>query len=372
MENKITFLVRLQIYKVALIYIIILGTPVTGQNFITNPGRGPLITPNTIPVSLQFMTFTAEDAFTRPARSWHIALHYAQTSIFAKSSDIIDNLPDSRARLSLTKDLLVQTAVNGVEDHGYLFDTEINHINLRIVYGFSARIALQFQLPLIGYSGGFMDEPIEHFHRSFNLFNSNREKLARDDVVILLSDRQNLQYRNMAQLGGVCIGDMAISVKSQLWHDAAAGFALAGRLGIKLPTGDPARWRGSGSTDLGLDILASKILGDFILSTNLGVIKPGKWRKFPVIELQPAYSWLVGLEYQWDSHVSLLAQNTIAASVLKGNVHPALSLTAFTWTVGGKIDIWHKTMLALGVTQNYINHENTIDFGFQVGLETSL
>ena len=140
--------------------------------------------------------------------------------------------------------------------------------------------------------------------------------------------------------------------------------ALIGRVGLPTGTGPYE----TGSVDVGLQAVAAKQLGRrFDLYGGLG----GTWFSEDTvegIEYEPlrAHGFLA-LEWRATSCISLLVQ-TDAASRLVTNLadYPALQWYVM---VGGKADLGRGWRLTLGITENLLDQQSTLDAGIWTSLE---
>ncbi len=130
-----------------------------------------------------------------------------------------------------------------------VLDGETHRFTLVVRQGLANGYEWGVELPYLSHSGGFMDDFIEDWHRTFGLPQGNR----------LSTPPHRIDYRyirNGAELVNVSrstkgIGDIRLSAAVQLSHNFGERIvALRGNL--KLPTGESADLLGSGGTDLAL------------------------------------------------------------------------------------------------------------------------
>jgi hypothetical protein len=185
---------------------------------------------------------------------------------------------------------------------------------------------------------------------------------------MFFSGQQRELFYSADDFGGPGLGDIVLMANAQLYKSHIQGIAVASRVALKLPTGNYKYLRGSGSFDYGIDLSATKKLGNSFISTNLYGVIPGKWKLMPEVQIKLSYSWILSYEYLWRERLSLILQNQIHSSYLGKELHPEISKTLFEWTAGLKYDIGNGFRFSLSITENYIHHNNTADFGFNVGL----
>jgi hypothetical protein len=86
------------------------------------------------------------------------------------------------------------------------------------------------------------------------------------------------------------------------------------------------------------------------------------------VQINPSYSWILAYEYLWGKRLSIILQNQVLSSNFGKEFHSEISKTVFEWTTGLKYDIGNKFGFTFSITENYIHHNNTADFGFRVGI----
>ncbi len=125
------------------------------------------------------------------------------------------------------------------------------------------------QVPVVSHQrGGGTDDFIEWYHDRMGLPQGNR-KLRPSG---LLEYRYNRGAERMFTLNDPTtgIGDVRVSAGAPLWRNQAATRAVDAVAGVEVPTGDPDRLLGSGSTDfsLGLAVCDLASLGKWNLELH--------------------------------------------------------------------------------------------------------
>jgi len=82
-----------------------------------------------------------------------------------------------------------------ISSNGYsvYFDGEIDRQFIRLYYGFSDFLELQYTYRQFRFIAGSLDETIENFHQSFGLENQGREKTGRDQFEVYIHDNESNQ-----------------------------------------------------------------------------------------------------------------------------------------------------------------------------------
>lgn len=351
-----------------LLIIFIIHTSLLAEDNLHLKGRGPFQIRNQFPLNLQFFSFHADDAFTLHKNDLRVSINYSHSNTFAQSSGILDNFPDSNNRINLPLDLTRQIDETEGNSNRFLIDSGIGRATINFKYGLSDRLTLELEIPVMSYIVGFLDTPIEMIHQFAGFPYASRAMLNTNTSQLFFSGQQGDLFYSEDDFGGPGLGDIVLMAKTQLYKSHIKGFAVASRIALKLPTGNYKYLRGSGSFDYGIDLSATKKLGNSFINTNFSGIIPGKWKLMPELQINPSYSWILSYEYLWGDRLSLILQNQIQSSFLGKENHTEISKAMFEWTAGFKYDIGNGFRFSLSITENYIHHNNTADFGFNVGL----
>jgi len=331
-------------------------------------GRGPLQIRNQFPLGLQFLAFHADDAFTLKNNDFRISLTYYHSNTFAQSSEVLKDLSHFNDRIDLSSVISKQSEGTKGNSNRFLFDSAVGRTTLNLRYGISDRFTVELDIPVLTYQGGFLDKPIEMIHQIAGFPFASRAMLKINTSQLFLSGDQGNLFYNSENLGGPGLGDIVFMAKGQIYKSDMTGFAISSRVAVKLPTGNYRHLRGSGSFDYGIDLTATKRLGNNFISTNLSGIIPGKWKLMPQVHINPSYSWLLIYEYLFGNRLSLILQNQILSSNFDRDFHSEISKTVFEWTAGLKYEIGNNNIISFSITENYFHHNNTADFGFGVGI----
>jgi len=357
-----------RLLNILVLIISIISADVSAQDDLRLTGRGPFQVRNQFPLSLQFLSFHADEAFTLKNNDFRISLNYSHSNTFAQSSGVLNNLPVSNKRIDLSDDLTRQLEGRDGSPNRFLFDSGIGRTTINFRYGLSDGFTLELDIPVLVYQGGFLDSPIEMIHQFAGFPYASRSMLTANTSQMYFSGQQKDLLYSADDFGGPGLGDIVLIAKAQLYKSRIHGFALASRVALKLPTGNYKYLRGSGSFDYGIDITATKKFGNSFISTNLSGVVPGKWELMPQVKILPSYSWILSYEYLWGKRLSLILQNQVLSSNFGKEFHPEISKVTYEWTAGLKYDIGNRFRFSLSITENYIHHNNTADFGFSVGI----
>ena len=143
-------------------------------------------------------------------------------------------------------------------DSSLLFDAESHESRLSAAYALSDRWSLRASLAQLSIGDGFLDGPIERFHRAFGLDNGDRGQLATDAPAIAVHRDGSTLYALDHSSSGT--GPLLVDLTRQ-WTLANLG-AAGMSLGSKFATGSVSRLTDSGSTDVSLSGFAMTPVGE--------------------------------------------------------------------------------------------------------------
>ena len=136
-----------------------------------------------------------------------------------------------------------------------VMDGETYRTSIALDYGVSERLAVGLTVPLVAHSGGFLDGFVQDWHDLFGLSNERRADF--EDNLLDYSYVENGVEVFALRDRGRGLGDVRLTADWDLQSAPDATRNLVLRSGLKLPTGSSDTLRGSGSTDLSLQLLAT-------------------------------------------------------------------------------------------------------------------
>jgi hypothetical protein len=236
--------------------------------------RGPIPIRDSLPFNLLFLQFTPETADTLPARANRYDLQL----------NVINNLLIPDPHLGATV---------------YIHD-EYQQLKFAWRYGIDARTEVGLFVPLEWRDGGFLGGIISGYHSFFGLpANSDDSPAGGNSYPTYESKLQvvDASGKTLVNQGNAFgLGETVLTIKHTLTRTISRS-ALALRLGVKLPTGNPTLLLGSGSFDAGLTADARYNIGrDFSLYGNLGYVMLGRAGRVPGSRPNTVET-LLGVEY---------------------------------------------------------------------------
>lgn len=134
-------------------------------------------------------------------------------------------------------------------------DGETYRVTALLYHRLSPRWSLGVALPLLRHSGGFLDGFIRSWHELFGLSNNRRDVFDDDQLDFSYSAPNDESF--LLRRGDWGLGDARLLADWELRSHAGQGRSLLLRGGLKLPSGSSSRLRGSGGTDLSLQLLST-------------------------------------------------------------------------------------------------------------------
>ena len=295
---------------------------------------GPFPVRSLAPVQLLFFQFTPERAIPLPPGKWTLRFDLVEANNLARAEH---------------------------QGDAFLFDFELTRANLALQYGLFDRLALGLEIPLLYTWKGFLDEPIKAFEDVTGFKRTIRfERPQHLFSYILQKDGRNA-LRGTS--GAVGIGDIALSAKALLREEGQWAPAIAGRVALKLPSGDEDRALGSGEVDVGLGLALEKTFGPVRLYINTGLTMPtGNPFAGTGIDTLPMLSTFLTGEYRLTERVSMLVQlNGVTPPIRNTGLDIDRStfeiLFGFNWAIPGLPVVWQA-----GLMEDLNDTNRTADF----------
>ena len=163
-----------------------------------------------------------------------------------------------------------------------LFDGETTRLTLAVHAATSRCSSVGVELPFVLHQPGFLDRVIDAWHDVFSLPNAQRDLVARDQLAYVygagLTDLQVIS--SVAELSDI---QLQAAYDLQCTTSRIEAYLPVARVGVKLPSGDPDRFTGSGEADLFFDLVFPGIALPQNLSLGLraGFLFPGNSDLFP-------------------------------------------------------------------------------------------
>ncbi|NQT95171.1 MAG: DUF3187 family protein [Candidatus Omnitrophica bacterium] len=253
---------------------------------------GPFNIRNMMPMYMFYMQMAPEKAETTQKGRYSLDAGYHVANTIIKQHD---PWPSWKPYNDLTYDLLI--------------DTEVSRFYADIKYGLLDNLEVSVNIPLLDYSGGYLDSFIENFE---DVFEAIKTPNARED-------RPGDKYRfkvvhfgqtvidDLSEPSG--IGEITLEAKYKVLEEKDYLPTISLRGGLKLPTASD-EILGSDEIDYGVGVLLDKKLMDrLFLYINLNVIFIGKPDIIDKLNIDDyILSGLFGLEFFLTDRTSIILQ----------------------------------------------------------------
>ena len=267
----------------------------------------------------------------------------------ARNPDILErNHTQWNAQLDIANDLLLPD--NGPQGQSVREDFETQRLKLSYTRGLGHKLEFGAQTNLTARNGGFLDAPIEAYHRLLGIAGNGRDNpVGRDNIpnnraIFSFNDANG----NMIDKGSAFgIGDTDLWLQRQL---SDAKFASSVRVGFKLPTGSGSKIIGSGGFDGGVIFDAR-----YQFAPKVALFASAGGAIFGASDIPNARGSGVqgGLGFEWkrSSRASIVAQIDAATrNVTTGN--PFADRTPVIGSIGYKHDVGRNSSYWFSLSEN--------------------
>jgi hypothetical protein len=275
--------------------------------------------------------------------------------------------PAPGVRVPIDQNLIDTYLLSNPGEDLWLVDGEVLWSDLIFRIGVHERLELGFDLPLIRYSGGFLDATIEEFHKTIGFSNDGRTTFNRNDFnLIMYLGSADLFVDGVPDRTG--FGDLTLTARVLLWEDRATGRFVSAAGYLKLPTGDEENLRGSGSVDFGAQVFFTHQWKRqaYHLDGGLGIL--GDWKFVPDIPTDDilfgsgTYEWLMWRNW------SVLAQVGFTLSPFRRATNEDLEKPSVRANLGFRWYFRSGLSIDALIEENLLFTNASADFGLHVGV----
>jgi hypothetical protein len=337
-----------------------------GLEGLTFLDTGPLRIRDQLLIGMGFLAVEPESADVLETGEWQVDLVQSVTNTWVQSGSVEQFLEDRSERAPLTLEELRSIQPEGSDRGLFYVDGELYRTSLAVRRGIGRGLQVSVTVPVLGLEGGFGDSTIEGFHDTFGFDQGGREGTFRDDYLVYVRDADgNELYRPEAP--GFGISDISLGIKARLRSRSAWRLGIAGT--VKLPTGDEDDLTGSGSVDLGLQLLGTRYFRRSCMHAAVAVARLGESQ---LLDDQTVVSAMLGFERALGRKTSFIAQTTLSQSPFGDLDIGELDDVSYLVDLGIKRGLSEKTVLFAAVSENVVNFDNSIDVGLHVGVTRTL
>jgi hypothetical protein len=207
---------------------------------------------------------------------------------------------------------------------------------------------IEFELPFVYGSSGFLDGVIESWHSFFGQPNGGREARDKNDYdMVVTKDGQEIFHLEGNDLA---LGDIPITFTQRI------GTTFALRAGLELPTGDEGEGFGNGGWDWGGGACYADSFGRVSLSAGAYYVIPATPSAFERadVDVEDQIYAHGGFEMRWNDASSLLLGMRWSTPVTSDIGIMEINGDVLDLDVGLAIDTGARTRLVLGFTEDLI------------------
>ncbi|MDH3641848.1 MAG: DUF3187 family protein [Gammaproteobacteria bacterium] len=252
-------------------------------------------------------------------------------------------------------------------------DGEAYITDLALSYGVSERLTVGITLPWIAYNGGVFDGAIEWWHDLWGFPNGVRDAQPDDELLIGYSRDGASEFLLDSSASG--LGDVRMAAAYRLAGSAESDFGLVLRGGVKLPTGEAEKLRGSEAADFSLDVAVRRAFalprGELVLLADAGALILGNGEVLSGLQRDTVGFAGAGamwrLSERWRFNLQFYGQTSYFRSDLDELGSDSLSITvggSYTW-------VKSRMRLSLGVVEDLIDDINP-DIGVRIALSKEI
>jgi hypothetical protein len=211
-------------------------------------------------------------------------------------------------------------------------------------------LELGFDLPVIRYGSGFLDNVINSYHRLIGLPNAygRRNRPQNDFLLEVTRDGKDIMRGKPSE---TALGDVMLEAKRSLYHSASSTISV--QTCINLPTGDPKYGYGTGRVNGGIAALANnRLRDDIMLYLNAGIGLIHELAAMEDVELRNYYYGGAGFEWIYSPKVLLNLQMSIQTSPFPKTGIDNMDNPSMLGSFGGRYLLGEKSSFGLSVTED--------------------
>lgn len=300
-----------------------------------------------------------------PPGSWGVEVLLGYQNTWVMSPNVEQYLKSLPGRRSLGPADV--EAIRALPGEAYLVDLELGLVDVSLHRKLTNHWSVNATISGMRYSGGFLDATIENFHEAFGFNSFGRPAVARNSVNVIydLKSANSPVRLNAPPDGGLLDPTFglrySVAATPSTWN-------LVLESAVKIPIDGEREFLSTGNTDVGLQATLQRFAGRHAgyISAAAVLTKGSALTSSDRTEIVPTY--IFGYEYSASRRTGFVAQFNVSPSVLKHEDTDLEELLATKYQI--TIGVRHRidaSVWSFGVTENFLNYNNTPDIGFQIG-----
>ncbi len=241
-----------------------------------------------------------------------------------------------------------------------VIDGETAALTVGLLRGLKSGWAVGIEVPVVRQSGGFLDGVIDYWHDTFGLDAFSRSRP--EDELLYRYTRGGATLFSFSD-EGASLGDVTLLLGVPL--GASETGAATAWFELKLPTGDAARFSGSGAADIAARLQGHRAAGRYgTLFGGLGIARLGEGELLPGLQNDVVGSVTAGYSWQRWSRVALKLQIDAQSAAYDDTGLRQFGDAAVQLTVGGSVRTGERSILDLAFVEDEWKGQVSPDFGF--------
>ena len=257
-------------------------------------------------------------------------------------------------------------AIRALPGEAYLVDLELGLVDVTLHRKLADHWSVNATFSAVNYSGGFMDDSIESFHRTFGLSSYGRPAVERNTVNVIL----NLKNAQTVFLNAHLDGGLLDPTFGLRYSVAAAPspWNLVLEAAVKIPIDGQREFLSTGHTDFGLQATLQRFAGRHAAYLSAAAVRTRGSVLTATDRTEIVPTTIFGYEYSVSQATNIVAQYYVSPSVF---THEDTDLEGLLKTKHQiSIGLRHRadaSVWTFAITENMRNFDNTPDIGFQIG-----
>jgi len=211
-------------------------------------------------------------------------------------------------------------------------DMEITELSFRYKRIIKHMFEFDLDIPVLVFSGGFLDAPLEDYHDAFGFPDYGRKDRSHNDFLYEVRRDGNLVIKGKP---GTRLGDIRLAVKKPL--TSSDDYKLSIKGDIEMPVSNAEKGYSNGSIDTGISLLFDKsISGSTMTYWNLGVVFPGNVKGHENLNLKNYINGGLAVETELKKNLNLIVQLHGQSEIYPDTGISAVDGRAFFIALGGR------------------------------------
>ncbi|MEZ5359190.1 MAG: DUF3187 family protein [Candidatus Zixiibacteriota bacterium] len=253
----------------------------------------------------------------------------------------------------------------------YILDLEIIQNIFSASTGIGNNLEVGVSVPMLSRFGGKLDKFISHFHDSFGLGQSDRDKFPENNILVSYVDEASGDTIIVLDKSkqGTIIGDISLTSRWQAFlGDSWLKSVMVSGL-LRFPTASERDFYGSGGIDVALSVSAVQKLAPLYVYSTVGFGRYGSRSIYDIDMRGHQWTFFTAVEWAAKQNFSLIIQGMANSGTTRRDNE--FSQPTYELVLGAKHRLFHGVLLEYGLMENLFFFNNSNDFGINLGITVS-